>query len=145
MGATIEPVSVPHEMAGPAKVLTLAGRYHQLMDLTALRTDLGYTDVLPAVEAIAETARWYAANRPDPGGDIEQRLGDPFDYEREDRLIDAAGEALDLLRRAVAADRPAVAARADSERDGVGPGGRHRPHPYAHPKQANEARDHRGR
>lgn len=141
LGETIEQVSVPGEVAGAAKTLTLGGRHHHLMDLAALQADLGYVDVLPAVEAIGETARWYAANRPDPGGEIEQRLGDPFDYEAEDRLIGAAGEALALLRRAVG--RPA-----DGEGGGAAGGAaprRHRPHPYAHPKTANETRDHRGR
>ena len=142
LGESIEPVSVPGEVAGPARTLTLGGRHHHLMDLAALRADLGYADVLPAVEAIGETARWYAANRPEPGGEIEQRLGDPFDYEAEDRLIDAVGEATALLRRAV--ERPADADGREAGREGVGPR-RHRPHPYAHPKTANEPRDHRGR
>jgi nucleoside-diphosphate-sugar epimerase len=143
LGASIEQVSLPGDLAGPGRTLTLGGRHHQLMDLAAIRADLDYEDVLPAVEAIAETARWYAKNRPDPGGEIEQRLGDTFDYATEDHLMDAADRAKDLVRRAAAESSPESAPRA--EHDGVGPQGRRRPHPYAHPKNANERRDHRGR
>src|SRR5262245_48362962 len=60
LGASLEPVSVPWEAAGPARVLTLREHGHRLTDLALIRHDLGYTDVLPAVEALARTARWYA-------------------------------------------------------------------------------------
>jgi nucleoside-diphosphate-sugar epimerase len=144
LGASIEQVSLPGAVAGPAKTLTLGGRHHQLMDLAAIRADLGYDDVLPAVDAVAETARWYAENRPEPGGEIEQRLGDPFDYEAEDHLMEAADQAMELLRRA-AAEPVVTRARDSAVHDGLGAEGRRRPHPYAHPKNANEVRDHRGR
>jgi hypothetical protein len=32
--------------------------------------------------------RWLVENRPDPGGEAEHQLGDPFDYAREDALVD---------------------------------------------------------
>jgi nucleoside-diphosphate-sugar epimerase len=99
--------------------------------------DLGYRDVLPAPEAIARTARWYAENPAD--ADLEQRLGDPFDYAWEDRMIDAAGAAMacwEGARRGNGSD--GELARSESGR-------RFRPHPYAHPKEAGVGRDHRGR
>jgi hypothetical protein len=136
LGASLEPVSVPWEAAGPARALTLSERGHRLTDLALVRHDLGYTDVLPAVEALARTARWYADNR--AGAELEERLGDPFDYEWEDRMFETAG---DVTERWLASHR--------SENNGdmahTEAGRRFHPHPYAHPKEAGVERDHRGR
>jgi hypothetical protein len=60
-----------------------------VLDLTRLRTDLGYRDVVAAREAVARTARWLAEHQPEPGGMEETVLTDPFDYHAEDRLMDA--------------------------------------------------------
>ena len=73
---------MPWEAAGPAEVLSLSGRTTSSWTWPAAR-DLGYADVLPAPEAIARTARWYADNPADDS--LEERLGDPFDYAWEDR------------------------------------------------------------
>jgi hypothetical protein len=62
---------------------------HRVLDLTRLRHDLGYRDLVPAREALASTARWLAEHPPEPGGMEETVLTDPFDYDAEDRLIDA--------------------------------------------------------
>ena len=35
------------------------------------------------------TVRFYLQHPPEPGGIIEQKLGDPFDYEGEDRFLAA--------------------------------------------------------
>ena len=43
----------------------------------------------PARAALAGTARWLAAHPPPPGGTEEMVLTDPFDYDAEDRLVDA--------------------------------------------------------
>ncbi len=138
LGSDLQPVNIPWEVAGPARVLSLGGRYHQVMDLSMLRNDLGYVDVLPASEALAQTARWYAANRPDPS--YEERLGDPFDYAWEDRMIAHAERSLSAWGEVgrPSSDEAQDVGRTDSGRT-------FRPHPYAHPKDANEARDHRGR
>jgi nucleoside-diphosphate-sugar epimerase len=137
LGARLEQVSVPWEAAGPAHVLSLGRRGHQLMDLALVRRDLGYTDVLPAAEAIARTVRWYADHPAD--AQVEQQLGDPFDYEWEDRMVETA--------RAVMQRWQAVGRRAGDDGEVVDPGSgrRFRPHPYAHPKEARVGRDHRGR
>ncbi|MFN0089620.1 MAG: NAD-dependent epimerase/dehydratase family protein [Acidimicrobiales bacterium] len=127
LGREVEIVSVPSQVAGPARILSLGGRAHQLMDTSRIQADLGYRDVLGVREALAQTARWYVDNPPEPGGDIETRLADPFDYAVEDRLIEAARKSLELML-AVGVERPGRA-----------------PHPYAHPKTAGQERDHRGR
>ena len=60
---------------------------HRVYDLSALKMDLGYRDLVPAREAVAITARWLSENRPEPGGREEAALADPFEYDTEDRLI----------------------------------------------------------
>jgi len=98
---------------------------HRIFDLTKLRTELGYRDVVPPKAAIARTARWYLANPPEIDGEVERALADPFDYGAEDRLAT-------IIRGSVS--EMAAAAPATVERS----------HPYAHPQRPGEA-DHRGR
>ncbi len=62
---------------------------HRVTDVAALRNELGYRDVVPAPEALARTARWLVENPPKPGGRAERGLQDAFDYDWEDRLIEA--------------------------------------------------------
>jgi hypothetical protein len=74
---------------------------------------------VPAREALGRTARWLAAH-PLHGSTEEFTLTDPFDYEAEDRLVDAWRAARDAM--------PAVEF-AESPRFGLaysGPGGRPR-------------------
>ena len=70
---------------------------------------LGYRDVVNPVEGLTETARWLARqeNHPEPGGAMERSIVDRFDYEAEDRLIDAWQAAIstdDIAAAAAAAD-----------------------------------------
>jgi nucleoside-diphosphate-sugar epimerase len=121
LGHELEIVSMPYELAVPARpLLTQPLPTHRVLDLTRVKTVLGYRDVVPARAAIAHTARWLTDHPPAPGGMEETVLTDPFDYEAEDALIGA-------WRRALAAV-PAV--RFDPEPGyGLaysGPGGRPR-------------------
>ncbi|MDH4075097.1 MAG: NAD-dependent epimerase/dehydratase family protein [Acidimicrobiia bacterium] len=137
LGSEIQPVAVPWEVAGPAKAITPAGRHHLLLDLSQLRGDLGYTDALPAPKALAQVARWYVDNPPDVS--FEERLGDPFDYAWEDRMLEQLSSTMAQLRQA---------SRREGDDDGLAvndEGGTFRPHPYAHPKDAGQLRDQRGR
>jgi nucleoside-diphosphate-sugar epimerase len=103
--------------AGVMRGLLPKGRIdHRLFDLTKLRTELGYRDVVAPREALARTVRWYLAHPPAPGGEIEQALADPFDYAAEDRLA--------RIIRSAAAELAAAA-----------PPAAERAHPYAHPKE----------
>jgi len=91
----LEIVSIPWELAAPARPLVMHPlTTHRIFDLTKLKRDLGYRDVLPAREALAKTARWLMANPLEPGGIEEQVLTDPFDYPAEDRLLEAWAKAL---------------------------------------------------
>jgi hypothetical protein len=55
---------------------------------------LGYQDVISISDALTQSAEWLLANRPEPGGEIEQQLGDPFAYGAEDELIQAYAEGM---------------------------------------------------
>jgi nucleoside-diphosphate-sugar epimerase len=86
----LELVSMPYDLAVPARpLLTQPLPTHRVLDLTRLRRDLGYRDVVPAREAVAHTARWLAEHPIAPGATEEVVLTDPFDYAAEDVLIDA--------------------------------------------------------
>ncbi len=86
----LEIVSMPYDLALPAR--PLLGQplpTHRVLDLTRVRQDLGYRDLVPARDAIARTAHWLVEHPPEPGGMEETVLTDPFDYPAEDRLLDA--------------------------------------------------------
>ena len=84
-----EIVSMPYDLAVPARpLLAQPLPTHRVLDLTRVRTELGYRDLVPAREALARTARWLAAN-PLHGSTEEFTLTDPFDYAAEDQLVDA--------------------------------------------------------
>jgi len=90
LGAELELVSMPYDLAVPARpLLTQPLPTHRVLDTSRLRSRLGYRDVVPAREAVAHTARWLAEHRPEPGGPEEAVLTDPFDYAAEDALMDA--------------------------------------------------------
>jgi hypothetical protein len=90
LGHELELVSMPYDLAVPARpLLSQPLPTHRVLDLTRLRTDLGYRDRVPARDALARTARWLAEHPPAPGGPEEVALTDPFDYDAEDRLVDA--------------------------------------------------------
>lgn len=58
-------------------------------DISKIKTQLGYRDLVTPAEALARSVDWLAANRPQTGGEIERQLGDPFAYAAEDELIAA--------------------------------------------------------
>ena len=127
MDYELEIISMPYELALPARpYISERTTHHRLMDTSKIKTQLGYSDVHPSEEALRLTVDWLLKNRPEPGGDLEQRLQDPFDYDGEDRVIAAWRSAIEEM------------ANVHFEL----PSDRH--HPYAHPKKPGE-RDHRNR
>ncbi len=93
-----EVVTMPWELAVPAR--PLIGQLlptHRVMDISKIRHELGYCDVVKPAEALARTARWLADHRPESGGFEEMVLQDPFDYQTEDRLIAAWRKALSTI------------------------------------------------
>ncbi len=123
MNYTWEVISLPDAVAHPARFfLPLQGpALHQVMDLTKIKTELGYTDVVPVTKALTETVRWYQDHPPE-----EPSKADPLNYEAEDELAAIYRDSLQRMQ-AVAFERPTVF------------------HSYPHPKQPDLARDHRQR
>lgn len=90
LGAELEIVSMPYDLAVPAwPLLAQPLPTHRVLDLTRVHTQLGHRDVVPARQAVRQTARWLAEHPAALGGIEEQVLTDPFDYAAEDALMDS--------------------------------------------------------
>lgn len=87
MGHAFEFVDMPWEVALPCHVLWRHRRGNLIRSSEKIRRELAFTDVTDAYEAMTRTVDWLVAHRPEPQGETEQQLGDPFDYGAEDRLI----------------------------------------------------------
>jgi nucleoside-diphosphate-sugar epimerase len=124
----LEVISVPDSFGSVGRAIALNGSiHHAVMDLFKIKTQLGYRDLIPASAAIAKTSHWYVEHKPEAGGDIEQRLQDPFDYDAEDKVTEILRDA---GRRAAAVTTHEIVPI---------------PHPYPHPKEPGLQRDHRNR
>ncbi len=119
MGHKFEFVDMPFDLAVPCHVLWRNARGHRIRDLQKIRADLGYRDVVAADEAMRRTVDWLVKNRPEPGGEAEIQLGDPFDYAKEDQLIRAWKDWRNMFPRV---DYPVLPPA----------------HMYRHPKKPNE-------
>lgn len=125
LGVTLEIAAVPDTLSTRRAALAPLTD-HKLMDLHAIRSELGYRDVVPTAEAVARTVRWYAEHPLERGGEIETRLPDPFDYDAEDRMIEAARRFTREVAEIPVRDKDDA-------------------HPYPHPREAGAKRDQRGR
>ncbi len=90
----IELVSLPWVLARPAWPWGEATHHHRVLSTELLRSELGYRDVLGVEEALPATARWLADHPVERGSVTEAGLQDAFDYQAEDRLMDAWHKAL---------------------------------------------------
>src|SRR5258708_34362826 len=99
-------VAVPVSVA-ESVYSSLGGARNRQFDITKLRSDLGYTDIVPVDDAIRQSITWLANNPLVLGGEIEQQLGDPFDYETEDRIAEIYRSADEEARKlAIRRDPP---------------------------------------
>jgi nucleoside-diphosphate-sugar epimerase len=90
LGAELEIVSMPWQFALPARpMISQAWTTHRVLDLTKLKAQLGYKDVVAPETGLEITARWLKAHPLDPQGGEVKILQDPFDYRAEDELIAA--------------------------------------------------------
>lgn len=90
MGVALEIINMPWELAVPSRPLVMQpSTTHRMQDVSAIRHDLGYTDLIEPRQGIRDTVDWLLAHPPERGGTEEMVLEDPFDYAAEDRLIDA--------------------------------------------------------
>lgn len=94
-------------------------RYHRVMDITKIQQQLGYRDTVPVEQGLELAVRWLKETRPEPGGQIEKNIGDPFDYAAEDELIQQFSRVWEELTQMPVSEH----------------GWRH---PYAHPKRPGD-------
>jgi nucleoside-diphosphate-sugar epimerase len=86
----IEIVSMPWRFAIPARpLMAQPWSTHRVLDLTKIKTQLGYTDVVTPERGLALTARWLREHPLERGGAGEKVLQDPFDYQAENELVAA--------------------------------------------------------
>jgi nucleoside-diphosphate-sugar epimerase len=123
-----EIIGLPDAVAHPARhFIPFQGTsHHQVMDLTKIKTELGYHDLVPIGEALPTTVKWLSENPPDANSEAAHRRRDPLDYAAEDELVALFKESLRRMQ-AVAFEQPPVS------------------HVYPHPKNPNLPRDHRQR
>lgn len=126
MGSELEIVGIPGPYAYPARdfLIGRAVMNHQLFDVHKIRSELGYTDLISPRDGLAETVRWYRENPPALDAEYEEDLG--AHYRTEDELADIHTDYVDRLSNVAHVTREYR-------------------HPYAHPKNPNEQRDHRKR
>ena len=86
MGYKFEYVDMPWPLAKPCHMWATS-EHHVVMDNAKIKKELNYQDVVPAKEGLKQTVQWFLAHRPEPGGEIEQQLRDPFKYDVEDKII----------------------------------------------------------
>lgn len=89
LGHEFELINLPAEVARPAwPTLQHHSTQHRVVDSTRLRSELGYTDRVPPLEALRRTVRWQAEHLPAEHERLKRTLQDPFDYAAEDRLAE---------------------------------------------------------
>jgi len=95
-----ELVSMPYEVAMSARpLITQPWTTHRVFDLTKIKSELGYRDVVSPVVGIQRAAQWLRDNPLERGGRAEVMLQDPFDYAAEDQLYAAWISALEGIPR----------------------------------------------
>jgi nucleoside-diphosphate-sugar epimerase len=121
LGHPLEIVSMPWRFAIPARPLMAQPcSTHRVLDLSKIRTQLGYTDVVAPEHGLALTARWLREHPLEKGGAAEKILQDPFDYGAEDELIAAWKSLCDKMPTVVFEREPGFTATYS------GPGGKPR-------------------
>jgi nucleoside-diphosphate-sugar epimerase len=98
LGAGIELVDLPWDDAWPCHPYWRRTRGHNLCQSTRIRDELGFREVLEPDAAFGQAIDWLVAHPPEPGGEAERQIGDPFDYAAEDALTSAWAQARASLR-----------------------------------------------
>ena len=126
MDSKVEIIGVPDQYAYPARSLMMfhGPSDHQIFDLYKIKSELGYRDLIPAVEAMQRTVHWYRDHPPEETPEFAAELAE--NYRLEDAIATVHREACEKLATIeyVAKDFH---------------------HPYPHPKKPGLDRDHRAR
>jgi len=127
MDHRMEVIGVPADVAFSTRDLLplQSAPIHQMLDLHAVRADLGYRDLVPAVDAIGEVVRWYQDNSPPSRLSREERAV-ALNYAAEDEQVAIYRQ---FLPRLAAVDHVTHDVH----------------HPYPHPRQPGLSQDHRRR
>lgn len=88
MGHGFEFIDMPWELAKPCHVLWRRMRECRFRDTRKIKRELGYRDAVDGFDALRQSVSWLLQVRPEPGGELETQLGDPFNYADEDTLIE---------------------------------------------------------
>ncbi len=119
-------VSMPMEFAAPARpMIAQPWTTHRVLDMTKIRTQLGYADVVSPERGLAITAKWLKDHPLPLDGPDEKILQDPFDYRAEDQLIAAWKELCAKMPRVRFEREPGFTATYS------GPGGKPRSSPWS--------------
>ena len=98
-------VSMPYELAVSARPLVAQPwSTHRVFDISKIKQELGYRDLVDPVEGVTQVAQWYANHGVDEVG--ARTLQDPYDYDAEDRLVVAWRKALNGLPKNLFAIEP---------------------------------------
>jgi nucleoside-diphosphate-sugar epimerase len=87
LGHEFELIDMPWDTGWPCHPFYRHIRRHSVVESQLIRQELGYTDPVPMDVAMRRTIDWIIANKPEPGSELEQQIGDPFAYDKEDELI----------------------------------------------------------
>jgi len=97
MGHEFEYIDMPRAIAKPSFPYAI-GEHHLVMDNSKIKKELGYRDLVSAKDGLKRTVQWLLKNRPETGGEVEQQLRDPFEYDVEDRIIREWEESCSKIR-----------------------------------------------
>ena len=121
LGERLEIVSMPWQFAIPARpMMAQPWNTHRVFDLTKIKMQLGYADVMSPERGLALTAGWLREHPLERGGGDEKILQDPFDYRAEDELIAAWKSLCEKMPRVTFLKEPGFTATYS------GPGGKSR-------------------
>ena len=126
MEAHLAIISVPGPYAQPARdmMMGMHHSHHLQFDTHSIRSELGYKDKVPVLEAFKRTINWYLSHPPKLNQATESNLA--AQYEVEDELAAIHSEMIERLENLSLMETEFV-------------------HPYAHPKKPGETKDHLGR
>jgi len=98
MDYKFEFIEMPYSFARPVRIYHW-GHKHLISDITKVKAQLGYCDIVPTEKGLELTLKWLMENRPTSGGEVEQQIRDTFDYTLEDKIIDEFMVAWQRIRK----------------------------------------------
>ena len=126
MGGHLDIVSLPARYSQPARDMMVGFHHshHLHYDTHLIRSELGYKDKVPPLEAFKATVEWYLRNPPSLNRATESNLKELYDM--EDALAEIHDGMIEKLEKLSFEDKEFI-------------------HPYAHPKKPGGGKDHLGR